>query len=44
MPTVKMPRADWDTVTMCLEELMSQGWTLKPLYNEINDQLDDQEY
>lgn len=44
MNTLTLPRAEIDTLIMCLQELMSQGWILKSLYNEINDQLDEQEY
>ena len=44
MNTLTLPRGDMDTIVMCLQELMKQGWILKSLYNEINDQLDEQEY
>ena len=44
MNTLTRTRGDMDTLVMCLQELMKQGWILKSLYNEINDQLDEQEY
>jgi hypothetical protein len=44
MVKVEMPRANWDQVLTCLQELMSQGWIVTALYNEIIDQVDEQEY
>ena len=44
MVKVEMPRADWDAVLTCLRELMDQGWIVKSLYNDIIDQVDEQEY
>ena len=44
MVTVTMPRGDWDQVLECLRELMNQGYIVKALYNEITDQVDEQEY
>lgn len=45
MNTLTLPRADMDTIVMCLQHLMrNEGWMLRALYNEINDQLDEQEY
>lgn len=39
-----MPRGEWDTVLLCLRELMNQGWILKSTYSEISEQVDQQEY
>ena len=44
MVKVEMPRANWDQVLECLRELMNQGYIVKSLYNEITDQVDEQEY
>jgi hypothetical protein len=44
MVKVEMPRAQWDEVLECLRMLMDQGYILKSLYNEIIDQVDEQEY
>ena len=45
MNKLTLTRADVDTIVMCLQHLMdSEGWLLKSLYNEINDQLAGQEY
>lgn len=45
MNTLTLPRADMDTIVMCLQHLMRvEGWALGPLYSEINEQLDEQEY
>jgi hypothetical protein len=44
MVKVEMPRAQWDAVLVCLRELMDQGWIVTALYNEIIDQVDEQEY
>ena len=44
MVKVEMPRASWEEVLECLRMLMNQGYILKPLYNEIIDQVDEQEY
>ena len=43
MVKVEMPRASWEEVLECLRMLMNQGYILKPLYNEIIDQVDEQE-
>jgi hypothetical protein len=44
MVKVEMPRGQWDSVLVCLSELMNQGWIVKGLYDEIIDQVDEQEY
>jgi len=44
MVKVEMPRGQWDQVLECLRELMNQGYLVKSLYNEIIDQVDEQEY
>ena len=44
MVKVEMPSAYWDQVLLCLRELMNQGYTVKNLYNEITEQLSEQEY
>jgi hypothetical protein len=44
MVKVEMPRADWDQVLDCLRILMHQGYIVKSLYNDIVDQVDEQEY
>ena len=45
MNTLRLPRADMDTIVMCLQHLMwKEGWILGSLYSEINAQLDEQEY
>jgi hypothetical protein len=44
MPTVKLPRADWDTIEMFLGDLKSQGYLVGPLLKDIQLQLDKQEY
>ena len=44
MVKVEMPRGDWDAVLTGLRELMDQGWIVKSLYNDIIDQVDEQEY
>jgi len=44
MVKVEMPRASWEEVLECLRMLMNQGYILKSLYNEIIDQVDEQEY
>lgn len=44
MVTVKMPRANWDAVIVCLELLESQGLLTGPIINEIQEQVDRQEY
>lgn len=44
MNTLTLPRADMDTIVECIRELMNQGWILGSLYQDINDQLDEQEY
>jgi len=45
MNTLTLPRADMDTIVMCLQHLMwKEGWILGSLYSEINAQLDEQEY
>jgi hypothetical protein len=44
MVKVEMPRANWDQVLECLHTLMDQGYIVKGLYNEIIDQVDEQEY
>lgn len=43
MPNVKLPSADWNTITMILEDLAAQGYLVKPLLADINAQLDRQE-
>jgi hypothetical protein len=43
MVKVEMPRASWEEVLECLRMLMNQGYILKGLYNEIIDQVDEQE-
>jgi len=44
MVTVKMPRAQWDTVLMLLNEASKQGYIVGALYVEIEDQVYSQEY
>ena len=44
MPTVKMPRADWDAVIMCLETMRDQGWLVDALIRDMTKQVDSQEY
>ena len=45
MNKLVLPRADMDTIVECLRHLMyKEGWLLGALYNEINLQLDEQEY
>jgi hypothetical protein len=44
MVKVEMPRGQWDQVLECLRTLMDQGYIVKALYNEIIDQVDEQEY
>jgi hypothetical protein len=45
MNTLTLPRADMDTIVECVRHLMrNEGWILGALYQEINDQLDGQEY
>lgn len=45
MPTVKMPRADWESVIMSLEIMRdTHGWLLDSLIKEISDQVYSQEY
>ena len=43
MPTVKMPRADWELLVMLLEQ-NSQGYLVGPLVKDIEDQVYSQEY
>ena len=43
MPAVKLPRADWDSIEMILENLTSQGYLFGPLLKDIQSQLDKQE-
>jgi hypothetical protein len=43
--TLKLPRADMDTIVYALEFLKrNDGWLVTPLLNDINAQLDKQEY
>lgn len=45
MVTVKMPRADWDTVIYILEGLRDdRGWLVGPLVSDIINQVDKQEH
>ena len=44
MPTVKMPRGDWDSVIMCLETMRDQGWLVDSILSDITKQVDSQEY
>lgn len=44
MPTVKMPRGDWDSVIMCLEIMRDQGWLIGPVISDITNQVDSQEH
>lgn len=45
MPTVKMHRADWDSVIMSLEIMRNtHGWLLDSLIKDISDQVYSQEY
>ena len=44
MVKVEMPRGSWEEVLECIRILMDQGYILKALYNEIIDQVDEQEY
>lgn len=43
MPAVKMPRASWDSVLVALETLIEQGYVLKDVHKEIEDQVYSQE-
>jgi hypothetical protein len=43
MVTVRMPRADWDTVIYILEDMRNQGWLVGPLVSDIIKQVDKQE-
>jgi len=42
VPTVKLPRADWDMILMLLED--NPGYITGPLHKEIEDQVYAQEY
>jgi phenylpyruvate tautomerase PptA (4-oxalocrotonate tautomerase family) len=44
MVTVKLPRADWVSIDVLLEELEKQGWIVSSLRKDINKQVDKQEY
>ncbi len=44
MVTVKMPRAQWDTVLMLINEESKRGYLVDALYKEIEDQVYSQEY
>lgn len=44
MPSVKMPRGDWDAVILCLETMRDQGWLVGPILSDITKQVDSQEY
>lgn len=45
MNTLTLPRADMDTIVECIRHLMyNEGWMLGALYQDINNQLDEQEY
>lgn len=44
MNTVKLPRASWDEVIMCLDILKSQGYIVQFLRDEIDEQIARQEY
>lgn len=44
MPTVKMPRGDWDAVIMCLEILRDQGYLVSGIIADMTKQVDSQEY
>lgn len=43
MITVKLPRADWDTVIYMLEDMASKGYFVGALADEITSQTDRQE-
>jgi hypothetical protein len=42
--TLKLPRADMDQIVLCLEILQGQGYLVTSLLNDVNNQLDGQEY
>lgn len=44
MPTVNMPRGDWDAVIMCLEILRDQGYLVSSIIADMTKQVDSQEY
>jgi hypothetical protein len=44
MNTVKMPRASWESVLIGLETLIDQGYLLKSEYQDIDNQIAEQEY
>lgn len=45
MVKVEMPRADWDATLMTLKYMRdTQGWLLDNLINDIETQVDGQEY
>lgn len=44
MPSVKMPRGDWDAVILCLETMRDQGWLVGPILSDITKQVDSQEH
>jgi len=44
MPKVNMPRANWDAVLAVLNFAESYGLEVYPLYKEISDQIERQEY
>lgn len=42
--TVRLPRADWETIVMVLEDMRAQGWYVAPLISELSSQVGSQEY
>lgn len=44
MVKVEMPRASWNSVVMILEIAKRDGWLVDDLLEDINKQLDGQEY
>lgn len=44
MPTVSMPRADWDTVLLILNDAAMSGNYLKPVVLSLHDDIDNQVY
>jgi hypothetical protein len=44
MPKVKLPMGSWEEIIYILEDLAGQGYLVKPLLKEIQDQVYSQEY
>lgn len=44
MVKVEMPRGSWNSIVVILEAIKKDGWYVQDLLDDINKQLDGQEY